>query len=390
MKCPHCKSKWTAATTVLNCPFCKKALAATVPAQITMESVLIRIRDQIGLEAMNNGKLLIGAFSDLAPSLNKEKQILKYFSECNGPTLIYQARSKTEPEQRRLMQQLIQKMTRELMISEGVSQKICEIYVFVVTGRRINLTAPSESIRPAVQNRPVPVAAVGSIPKPISRNYPGFEIDSNGVLIRYTGNEKNVTIPPHIVTIGEDAFSYNNNIQQVYFPDGLKEIKKEAFAQCCNLQSVTFPSSLKNIGYQAFWGCQSFHQLTLPGQLQHIEPYAFFGCINLNTVILQHGIQSLDCCLFNTCHKLQHVYVPDSLRYMHPHTFSGRQTIYIHCSPSWQKDYGHLLSQSLYAKLIPIVKDDIREMPTLRQRMDKHQDDHHLSVLRENDFYRKK
>lgn len=100
----------------------------------------------------------------------------------------------------------------------------------------------------------------------------GFAIDGDGVLLAYTGNVKEVTIPSGIVEIGENAmaadyeraentekitipgtvkkidsgaFSFSN-IKEVYIEDGVQEIDTWAFGDS-NIEEIHFPETIKYI-----------------------------------------------------------------------------------------------------------------------------------------------
>ncbi|MBQ6173351.1 MAG: leucine-rich repeat protein [Clostridia bacterium] len=82
--------------------------------------------------------------------------------------------------------------------------------------------------------------------------YP-FEI-SGDTLIRYSGEDKIVTIPDGIRVIGYGAFANNSKIERVILPDSVEIISGSAFANCDNLAMIVrgTESKLKEIGPWAF------------------------------------------------------------------------------------------------------------------------------------------
>ena len=51
-----------------------------------------------------------------------------------------------------------------------------------------------------------------------------FQIE-NGVLVKYSGNDKNVTIPDSVTSIGERAFSHCSRLTRIVIPDSVSSIE---------------------------------------------------------------------------------------------------------------------------------------------------------------------
>lgn len=59
---------------------------------------------------------------------------------------------------------------------------------------------------------------------------------------------RNITIPPSVKSIGNNAFEYCNNLRSITFSEGLEELGEEAFLECKKLAAVHLPSTLVKIG----------------------------------------------------------------------------------------------------------------------------------------------
>lgn len=81
----------------------------------------------------------------------------------------------------------------------------------------------------------------------------GFEVE-NGVLIKYKGKKRNVTIPNTIEEIYDAAFENNDVITIVEIQQGVKFIGKRAFANCSSLSKVSIPASCTKTYDDAFTG----------------------------------------------------------------------------------------------------------------------------------------
>jgi hypothetical protein len=90
-----------------------------------------------------------------------------------------------------------------------------------------------------------------------------FQI-KNGVLVKYTGNSSNVTIPNSVKSIGSYAFQYCGSLKSVTIPNSVTSIGDDAFFNCSSLTSVTIPDSVTSIGKWAFFNCSSLKSVTIP------------------------------------------------------------------------------------------------------------------------------
>ena len=129
---------------------------------------------------------------------------------------------------------------------------------------------------------------------------------SDGELISYSGNDKEVTVPEGVTGIGGNAF-LNAKVEKVtltpqvteigaYAFEKCKSLKavdvkgvnnlvtvgNYAFSECTNLTGFSFGENLTEIGESAFYYCSGLSgNLTLPEGLKRIGNSAFIGCENL-------------------------------------------------------------------------------------------------------------
>jgi hypothetical protein len=81
-----------------------------------------------------------------------------------------------------------------------------------------------------------------------------FLIDSAGGIVRYFGDEANLTVPMGIVALRRECFSHCTTLCKVVFEPGsaLAEIAENAFSGCTNLELVDIPASIQIIHGSAF------------------------------------------------------------------------------------------------------------------------------------------
>ena len=73
-------------------------------------------------------------------------------------------------------------------------------------------------------------------------NLNDFYIVDN-ILLKYFGNEKEVTIPDGVEVIGKAAFASSYKLEKVNYPYSLKRIEDHAFFNCINMR----PEPPKNV-----------------------------------------------------------------------------------------------------------------------------------------------
>ena len=137
-----------------------------------------------------------------------------------------------------------------------------------------------------------------------------FVIDNSQIiLMRYKGNEKNVVIPDKILfmpvvkvgdeqydtyTLGYGVFEENNSIKSVDIPDSVKKVGRVAFQECKNLQKVSFGNNVNKIGTLAFAYCPLLEKIDLPDSLRTIEKSAFTNDMNLTSVSLPGTVSYIE------------------------------------------------------------------------------------------------
>ena len=102
----------------------------------------------------------------------------------------------------------------------------------------------------------------------LSTDENGYIIYTDGddrILIGYTGDQTQLTLPDNITEINQGAFYRCSSLMSVTIPDGVTSIGNSAFYGCRSLTSVTIPYSVTSIGWYAFYGCSSLRSITFKG-----------------------------------------------------------------------------------------------------------------------------
>ena len=84
-----------------------------------------------------------------------------------------------------------------------------------------------------------------------------FVSAGQGILLAYTGTEKDVTVPDTVRAVGGYAFDGCTTVETVQLPSSLRSIDAFAFSNCGNLRQVQIADGLESIGEYAFHWCVS-------------------------------------------------------------------------------------------------------------------------------------
>lgn len=162
-------------------------------------------------------------------------------------------------------------------------------------------------------------------------------IVSEGVLIGYTGEETDITLPEGITEIGENVFRNNKTVEKITFPDGIKKIGAQAFDNSV-IKEIINTDSLEEIGEYAFRNCKAFISpvmesqtlteigtgafqycealsgtIILPQGLTEIRPYTFQGCSDIRSFELPESIVTIGESAFEECSMLEKINIPENL-----------------------------------------------------------------------------
>lgn len=152
----------------------------------------------------------------------------------------------------------------------------------------------------------------------IKKQKESFEI-LDGVLIKYKGNDEEVTIPDGVTVIGRESFANANKTKTVIMPDSVVKIEESAFYvdpvhKHSNLVKIVLSKNLTYIGYRAFCACRELRIIDLPQGLEYIGEQAFNGCAALDNVTVPDSVTNVGTYAFCLCKSLLNVTIPGSIK----------------------------------------------------------------------------
>lgn len=129
-----------------------------------------------------------------------------------------------------------------------------------------------------------------------------FEINDYGELVKYTGEESEVTIPNNVKSIGYAAFEGCSSVEKIILPEGLEAIESSAFRDCTKLTEINLPSTLIDLSNSAFDGCSSLKEITIPKGITDYYWYRFADDSSIERIHVaedNEAYSSIDGVVFN-------------------------------------------------------------------------------------------
>lgn len=375
MTCPHCGAQWQLPNNsrlLDRCPFCQGHMYAPDSGLTTIGSALKEIVSRFGMQVLHDGQTLVSVFSQLAPTLTKEKSLLQFFVECGGHSNLLSLLDNTPAEQRSGYKKHLQKMTDlveevsdgflaainvETLVKNQVNPEydytelgdgtieltFCKTpiqeeikfpkaidgkQVVSISGGIFGSSKMKDSERNNVESIHIPegVISIGNGAfygckslKHIS--LPGTLKSIGEYAFRSCKALTDIVLPGSLTTVGKGAFA-GSNITDITLPEGITSIPAEAFKNCKCLSKIVFPNSLKSVGKEAFSGCRSVVNITLPECVEVVDEKAFQGCKGLINVTLSNGIVTIGYEAFSDCEALNSINLPDSISLIATGAFS--------------------------------------------------------------------
>ena len=174
-------------------------------------------------------------------------------------------------------------------------------------------------------------------PKPVLED---GDIDDDGVLTKYTGNEATVVIPNGVTGIEWLAFKDCTALTDVTIPASVKSIEWDAFSGCESLETVTYNGTLAQwcamdndyalmdkaehviLTGENNRDLKQATTLVIPGDVERIGHNAFEHCTALTDVTIPDGVTSIGSRAFYECENLKSVTIPASVTGIRGYAFS--------------------------------------------------------------------
>ena len=194
--------------------------------------------------------------------------------------------------------------------------------------------------------------------KTISKYYRYHILEDHIAIIKYIGNEQNVTIPSMIkgkpvriiekeafmdcelireinipekvIFIGESAFKNCKNLIHINIPSKVSIISSNMFCNCTALSRIDFAErGINSVGTGVFVNCKAISKISFPATVKSLGANMFCGCNNLKTIEIPEGVTQIHSRFVSNCPNLRRIIIPKSVKNIHPNAFLGSRNIVI-------------------------------------------------------------
>lgn len=335
MKCKSCQAEWKIpnGNGVEICPFCQSNLKEQEPQfdTSTQEGAMLWIVQNYNVTIYLEEKRLIGITKDMLanqPILN----LLVIIIEKGASRLVYKVKDKPVSEMYIEYQKVLDVIHSTTLIAKDVINPAL-ILLFVGIGIDVS-NFPQTQVKTQEQTQEQPKTLPTTIDEVkelltnnnltkqnqendyaqtilenvlnnnsnLDSNLDDFKIE-NGVLIKYSGKEKSVSIPNNVHKIDFKAFFNCKTIEEVIIPNSVIRIEQSAFDSCASLYKVSIPDSVVKIGFGAFAECYNLTNIEIPESVAKIGWFSFQNCKNLQTVVFKNPRTKIGVGAFDGCDK---------------------------------------------------------------------------------------
>ncbi len=109
-----------------------------------------------------------------------------------------------------------------------------------------------------------------------------------GVLLKYLGNQSEVSIPEGIIAIGKEAFKNNLSVRKVIFSKTVRQIDSNAFEGCANLIEIENYSNISKYDDECF-KYAGLRRVTIGHDVECLGKACFSHMPNLETILYCPG-----------------------------------------------------------------------------------------------------
>lgn len=168
---------------------------------------------------------------------------------------------------------------------------------------------------------------LGIKPEEMQKQLPGqislennMYLSNDGILLKYVGDEKEVTVPSTVKKIGGYAFYRKQAVEQVKMPESVAGIGDAAF-EMSGLKTLTLPKTLTSLGDYVFANTK-ITEIQIPEGLKTIPAGMFSGCA-LKKIVIPDSVEKIGNGAFCDCQYVTEIQMGKSVKEIGESSFNG-------------------------------------------------------------------
>ena len=367
-KCQKCGASWDVKAVFEICPFCGTSLNDKFNLD-SIESVLKIILERHGKETLYSSALL-GFLGDYAPSLQKERKLIKVALESGAYKAICLA---SDRELQNIFNRYISVLTDSYFIDETWARKVLAWCIHSLdnkdtTNQKDRLKfdkeiTPSAQVKHVTQNETQIYNSsadsdlinrkesseeqnisgkneflVGRLAKKamtwckhslnkkdLSDRDTNFRLNKDETSLVENHDEKDTR--NNSIAIGAYSISYEElSTDEVRTISDINEFPGDCWSRDKSwnmVRSIVIKDSIEQLPMEAFSQMKKLQSVTFPNNLKKIGFAAFKDCTELNNLVIPNSVTTIYAHAFEGCTSLKSVIIPNSVRYIGDNAFSG-------------------------------------------------------------------
>lgn len=138
----------------------------------------------------------------------------------------------------------------------------------------------------------------------------------------------------YVTSVYNYAFMGNQQITSVNFSQNyiLNTVGIKAFCDCSALEGeVILPTTIQSLSLGAFQECPNLQSFSVNGSVTVIPEQCCYKDYRLKQVNLPTNLESIEKLAFAECYSLQHIYIPETVSFIHPTAFDDSRNVVLDC-----------------------------------------------------------
>ena len=225
-KCNNCNATWTFSKILEKCPFCGETIIDRNRINSIEDALKIVFREH-GISVLRESGRLLGLLGDYAPSLSKERGLIKLAVESGAYAALFDAIGLSEAGRQQVINRYVEVMEERFYVAENWARQSITwcINALDLTDDRNDELVHDQAVDVKKQQADAtsqfsPIISTAKNKEPTPKlEMPKDAVVSNGVLKKYNGSLDVVQFPSGIIEIGAQAFYGNERIRRIVLPN---------------------------------------------------------------------------------------------------------------------------------------------------------------------------